>query len=559
MASKVTIYCVNSGESHDVAPGTNLFTIAQKLKIKLKSPILAAFVNNELKDLWHEVYTPEDIRFIDISHPDGMRCYQRSLTFLLQKSVKDIFPDMQLKVEHSVSKGLYCELVGDKPMELSMVGEIATQMKKLIEMDLKFYKTKIHTENAIDIFEKQGYIEKALLQKTRGYIYSSVYYLDGHPDLFYGSLVPSTSYLKHFGLLPYFQGMLLMFPKANNPEQLEEIVVQKKMFEIFQEHREWVEILGAKSIGSINELIQDGQGGNLIKVAEALHERKYGQIAEIISERRGKIKIVLIAGPSSSGKTTTSKRLSVQLKVSGFTPKVLEMDNYFVDREHTPKDENGDYDFESIHALDLELFNQHLMQLLNGETVHIPRFNFANGQREYTNNNIITLDEKDILIIEGIHGLNPELTASISDDKKFKIYASALTSVNIDGNNRISTTDNRLIRRIVRDASTRGSNALDTLNRWASVRRGEDKNIFPYQENADIMFNSSLLYELNVLGRYAEPLLLQVPKNTYAYGDAQRLLKFISYFRATSPEEVANIPPTSVIREFIGQSSFSYD
>ncbi|MDR1226633.1 MAG: nucleoside kinase [Prevotellaceae bacterium] len=559
MSKKIAIYCENTGATKEVTPGTNLLTIAKEFKVKTKFDTLAAIVDNQLKELWFEVFSPHNVRFIDIRHPDGMRTYQRSLTYLLQKAVRDVLPNLTLIVEHSVSKGLYCELAGNGPIEITTAGTIAEHMRKLVEQDLPFEKTKIPTPEAIKIFKEQGYTEKALLQETRGRLYTSVYYLDGYPDHFYGPLVPSTGYLKNFGIIPYFQGILLMFPQANNFNLLEEVVVQKKMFDIFREHKNWVAILGARSIGQINAAIQRSQTGELIKVAEALHERKYGQTAEMISARRSSVKIVLIAGPSSSGKTTTSKRLAIQLKVSGFVPKVLELDNYFVNRELTPKDKHGEYDFESIHALDIKLFNQHLKRLLAGEEVHVPRFNFTEGKREYTNNNFMRLNEKDILIIEGIHGLNPELIASIDSSCTFKIYTSALTSVSIDNNNRISTTDNRLIRRIVRDASMRGSNATETINRWPSVRRGEDQSIFPFQENADVMFNSSLLYELNVLGRHAEYLLRQVPTSSPAYTEANRLLKFLSYFTLISPADELNIPPTSVIREFTGGSSFSYD
>lgn len=554
----IKIHCENTNETRTYEPGTTLLQVAQDMKVELSSPILAAHANNQLKELWYEVHNPQTVRFIDISHPDGMRTYQRSLCFLLQRAVKDCFPKFELSIEHSVSNGFYCELDGDTDISVSMVGAIATRMRQLITEDMHFVKTKIPTSEAISIFLNQGYVEKARLQQTRGRLYTSVYYLGDYADHFYGPLVPSTAYLSNFGLTPYYNGMLLMFPKASNPNELGTIVVQKKMFDIFQEHKSWTGILGAATVGQINELIQQKNAGELIKISEALHEKKYGQIADVISSRGGDAKVVLIAGPSSSGKTTTSKRLAIQLKVAGFTPKVLEMDNYFVNREDTPLDENGEHDFESVNALDLDLFNTHLSELLKGKTINLPKFNFDVGKRVESGVKMM-LNEKDILVVEGIHALNPKLTEAVNLKNKFRIYASALTSINLDQNNRISTTDNRLIRRLVRDASYRGNDARATLGRWQSVRRGEDKNIFPFQENADIMFNSSLLYELNMLRHYAEPLLRSVLPNDPTYAEACRLLKFISYFEFIHPNDEHKIPPTSIIREFIGESSFSYE
>ncbi len=554
----INIHCQNNGEIRSYEPGTTLLQIAQDMQVKLGSSVIAAHVNNQLKELWHEVYGPQTVNFIDISHPDGTRTYQRSLCFLLQRAVKDTFPNFNLYIEHSVSNGFYCELDGDTDINTSMIGTIATRMRQLVIDDIPFVKTKIPTSEAISIFLRQGYIEKARLLQTRARLYTSVYYLGDYADHFFGPLVPSTDYLFNFGLAPYYNGMLLMFPKPKNPDELGPIVIQKKMFDIFQEHKNWTDILGAGTVGQINELIQQRGADELIKISEALHEKKYGQIADLISSRKGDTKVVLIAGPSSSGKTTTSKRLAIQLKVAGFTPKVLEMDNYFVNREDTPIDENGDHDFESVNALNLDLFNTHLGELLQGKTVSLPKFNFDAGQ-SVDSGVKMTLNEKDILVIEGIHALNPKLTESVNLKNKFRIYASALTSINLDQNNRISTTDNRLIRRLVRDTFFRGNSARATLARWQSVRRGEDRNIFPFQENADIMFNSSLLYELNILRQYAGPMLRLVPPDDPAFAEACRLLKFISYFEFINPEDERKIPPTSVIREFIGGSSFSYE
>jgi uridine kinase len=429
-------------------------------------------------------------------------------------------------------------------------------MQKLVAENLPFVKQKMPTEDAITLFEKNGYDEKILLLKTRPRFYTSVYFLDNYADHYYGPLLPSTSYLKVFGLVNYYKGLLLMFPRRDEPNTLENIVVQNKMLEIFQENKEWNRILGAHSVGRINDAMEQGKFGELIKVSEALHEKKYAAIVDQISQRKN-VKIVLISGPSSSGKTTTAKRLAVQMKVSGLNPVVISLDNYFVNRKETPLDENGEYDFESIHALDLDLLNSQLNSLLDGETVQVPKFSFTKGERYY-DGEYLRVGEKDVLVIEGIHALNPELTAHIDDKCKFKIYASALTSIALDNNNRIPTTDNRLIRRIVRDAQTRSYSALDTIRRWQSVRRGENRNVFPYQENADVMFNSSLVYEFSVLRVLVEPLLHKIQPIEPEYAEAVRLLNFISYFSPADLKYMVEIPPTSVLREFVGFSSFSY-
>lgn len=554
----IEITCTNNKQKKLYTPGTTLYDIAKDMDVKLNSPVLAAMVNNELKELWYEVYNPKIVEFIDISHPDGMRTYQRSLTFLLQKAVKDVLPNHKLRVEHSVSKGLYCEITNGKDHpEITEINAVEKRMHELVKADLPFVKKKLPTSEVIKIFEGEGYEQKALLQKTRYKFFTSVYYLDGSPDHFYGPLVPTTGCLQTFGLFSYYHGILLMFPRRDDYYTLEHIIVQNKMFEIFQEHKDWNYILGARAIGNINSEIQQGEALELIRINEALHEKKYAYIADIIASSESKIKLVLISGPSSSGKTTTAKRLAVQLKVAKMNPVVIELDNYFVDREHTPLDENGEYDFEHLRALDLEFFNQQMCDLLAGKQVRLPKFDFSLGKRTF-NEAYTTVGEHDILIMEGIHALNPELTKNVDDSLIFRIYASALTSVAIDENNRIPTTDNRLIRRIVRDASSRGYSALDTIRRWQSVRRGEDRNIFPFQENADIMFNSSLLYELCVLRRYVEPLLRQIPPIEPEYAEALRLLKFISYFEPINLTDEQNIPPNSVIREFIGGSSFRY-
>ncbi|MDR1984559.1 MAG: nucleoside kinase [Prevotellaceae bacterium] len=554
---EIEVYCKNNKQTKTYFNGTTLLDVVNDQQIKLDSQALAAYVNNELKGLSYEIYTPVTVDFIDISNPDGMRVYQRTLTFLLQKALKDLFPKHNLTVQHSVSKGLYCEITnGGEELTMTQINQLEQHMHNLVAEDIPFIRKKIPTENAIKLFETNGFHEKVLLLKTRPRFYTSVYFLNNYADYYYGPLLPSTGFLKIFGLFSYYKGLLLMFPRTDEPDKLENIIVQNKMFEIFQEHKEWNRILGAHSVGRINDAMEQNKFGELIKVNEALHEKKYAAIADMISQRKD-VKMILIAGPSSSGKTTTAKRLAIQLKVAGLNPVVVSLDNYFVDREFTPKDENGDYDFESIHALDLKLLNEQLNNLLEGKTVLIPKFSFHTGKRYYDNENL-TVGEKDILIIEGIHALNPELTKYIDNKRKFKIYASALTSIALDNNNRIPTTDNRLIRRIVRDSQSRSSSALDTIRRWQSVRRGENRNIFPYQENADIMFNSSLVYELSVLRILVEPLLLKIPPTEPEYAETIRLLKFISYFAPADVKEIKQIPPTSVLREFIGFSSFSY-
>ena len=554
---EIEVYCKNNQTKTTYSNGTTLLEVANNQQITLNSQVLGAYVNNELKGLIYEIYTPVTVEFIDISNPDGMRLYQRSLTFLLQKALKDIFPQHNLTVQHSVSKGLYCEITDNgAELTITQINKLEQYMQKLVADDIPFIRNKISTADAIKLFEANGFHEKVLLLKTRPRFYTSVYFLDGYANHYYGPLVPSTGYLKTFGLFSYYKGLLLMFPRSDEPNKLENIIVQNKMFEIFQEHKEWNRILGAHSVGRINSAVENDKFGDLIKVNEALHEKKYAAIADAISQRPD-VKIILIAGPSSSGKTTTAKRIGLQLKVAGLNPVVISLDNYFVDRECTPKDKNGEYDFESIYALDLNLLNEHLINLLDGKTVLIPKFSFSSGMRYYDNENL-TVGISDILIIEGIHALNPKLTEHIENKYKFKIYVSALTSIALDNSNRISTTDNRLIRRIVRDAHNRSYSALDTIRRWQSVRRGESKNIFPYQENADIMFNSSLIYELSVLRFFVEPLLLKIPPTEQEYAEAVRLLKFISYFTQADRKDIKQIPPTSVLREFIGFSSFSY-
>lgn len=553
MQNNIEIVVENTENKARITPGMSLSEIANVQGVSLKHPILGAFVNNKIKELSYKIYSPKTVRFIDITHQAGRRMYERSLFFVLNKAIKEVLPSKQLRIEHSISKGYYCEIEGMEGVDLEIVMAIFDKMKEIIDADLPFTRIKMLTEEAIPLFENEGLIQKVKLLKTKPKLYTSVYYLDGTIDYYYEELVPSTGYLTSFDLVKYFEGMLLMTPKKDNPEKLEDIILQNKMFDIFQEQKDWLKIIDAETIGDLNQTIIEGSGGELIKVAEALHEKKVAHIADQIFSKK-EVQLALISGPSSSGKTTFSKRLAVQLRVLGLKPITIGMDNYFVDREHTPKDENGNYDFESIYAVDMKQFNKDLIALMNGETIDVPTFNFETGLRVYKGHKQ-RIDKNSIIIIEGIHALNPMLTSMIDEKKKFKIYLSALTSISMDRHNHVPTTDNRLIRRIVRDSKYRNYSAYETIKRWPSVRKGEEKNIFPYQEYADVMFNSALLYELAVLKQHAEPLLREVPPTAHEYAEAHRLLKFLSYFVPMKEEE---IPPTSILREFLGGSSFSF-
>ena len=555
MRKDVEVICENTKERKRLKPGLNLLEIAKAFGLKLEHQILGAMVNNELKELDYEVYSPKSVRFIDITHSDGMRMYQRSLFFVLQKAVSDVIPGARVQIEHSVSKGFYCEIEGMyEPIELPLIFGIGDRMREIVAEDLPIRRDKVLTKDVVEMYRKNGQEEKASLFETRATMYTSVYYINNTADYFYGCLVPSTGYLKVFDLVKYYQGMLLMVPKMNNPTELEDIVLQNKMFDIFQEYKEWVEILGVSTVAAINKQVKSKNTSELVKISEALHERKVIQIADEIYNRRDKVRIVLISGPSSSGKTTFAKRIAIQLKVMGLAPHTISLDNYFVDREKTPLDENGEYDFESLGALDIDTFNNNLVDLFEGKLVDLPKFSFETGKRFFDGTSL-QIESNGIIIVEGIHGLNPNLTPLIEPEKKFLIYISALTSLSIDGTNRIPTTDNRLIRRIIRDYKYRGYSALDTISRWGSVRRGEDLNIFPFQEEADVMFNSALLYEFGILKTYAEPILREVPMNVPEYAEARRLMKFLNFFTHIPDEE---IPPTSILREFLGGSTFSY-
>jgi uridine kinase len=549
------IYCVITDTNKKYKFGTSLSEILNDLQIADKSSIVGALVDNETKELSYRIIRPHNVNFFDIRHPEGMRMYFRSLYFVLMKAVKEIYPDKDVMIEHSVSKGYFCQISRiNLSGKSNKVDEIKQKMAEIIKKDIPFTRHEILNEKAIRIFIKNNYTEKARLFKQSPSLYTCVYKLGGLTDYFYGYLVPSTGYLKVFDLIQLYDGMLLKIPNPSNPDKVQKFVKQDKMFDILEEHKKWSEILNTANVGRLNEQIIQGNAGELIKISEALHEKKIAEIADLIKNRK-KIKLILIAGPSSSGKTTFSKRLAVQLKVAGLKPVQISLDNYFVDREFTPLDENGEYDFESIDAIDLVTFNQNINDLQAGKTIDIPKFSFETGKRFY-DGTTLSADNDTILIAEGIHALNPKLTQNIENKIKYKIYISALTQIGIDGHNRIPTTDNRLIRRIIRDYKYRGYSAYDTLKRWESVRRGEEKNIFPYQEHADIMFNSALLYELAVLKKHAEPLLKEIKQIEKEYAESTRLLKFFSYFKDITIEE--EIPPTSILREFLGKSTFHY-
>lgn len=554
---RIEVICVNTGERHFVEPGMTLEAIRELIGMRLNHTVIGAKVNNRLRDLRFRAYTPVTVEFIDITDTAGIRMYTNSLFFLLQKAVREELPECRLWVQHSVSKGFYCEIQGhDGPLSYELISRLHERMQRLVARDVPFESSTTLTKDAIEIFSRQGDMQKVRLLQSRRRLYTTLNGLDGIWDYYYEALVPSTGYLECFDLVKYYDGMLLMVPQRKAPEELEELVLQPMMFDIFQEYRQWVRILGIEDAGTINQRVKMPTGAcTLIQVSEALHEKKVATIADAIASREPGIRVVLVAGPSSSGKTTFSKRLAVQLMVSGMTPHMISLDNYFVDREKTPRDASGEYDFEAFDALDIERFNDDLQAMMRGEKVELPKFSFKTGKR-YFDGDFLTLEKRGVLIIEGIHALNPKLSERIPQERKFKVYLSALTSISLDGLNRIASSDNRLLRRMVRDYQYRGYSAVDTIRRWNSVRRGEDRNIFPFQEEADVMFNSALPYEFGVLKRLAEPILQEVPNFEKEYSEAVRLLRFLEFFEPISDE---SIPPTSILREFLGGSSFKYE
>lgn len=556
MSSTIRIICENTTTELWVKMGTSLAELAKLLPAPAL-PYLAATVNNRLKELHYRIYKPVNVRFIDQTSYTGISVLHRTAWFVLQRAVELTLPSHTLRIRHEMGQsGFYCEIEGVEAVTSERCAALSEAMQQLIDRALPICRQKLLTEEVKARFEEHGFHDKVELLDTCPRLYSDLYTLDGSVGYFYGALAPSTDYLTHFCLRPYYKGFYLGLPQRTNPEAVSCELNQEKMFDIFREYQSWVGMMGIPTIGAINRHILQGNAGALIKVAEAFHERKFVAIADAIYEAhatRG-MRMVLISGPSSSGKTTSSKRLSIQLGVLGLKPVIIALDDYFVDRDKTPRDENGDYDFEALEAIDLELFNDHLQRLIAGESVEIPRYNFITGSREW-HEEPLTLDEQSILIVEGIHGLNPRLTPSIPDEQKFRIYISCFTSVAMDNISCIAPSDNRLLRRLVRDYSTRGADAVATIARFPSVRRGEEKHIYPFQENADVMLNSSLFYELSVLRPYAERILREVPDTVPEYRMANHLLRFLENFAPISPDE---IPNTSILREFIGGSTFRY-
>lgn len=551
------IYCKNNNSTREFPEGSSLLDIYNGFNLAMPYGPVSAKVNNKVESLDFRVYYNKDIEFLDITSSSGMRTYVRSLFFILVKAVEELYPQGSISLEHPISKGYFCKLHIDRTIRLDDVQRIKQKMQEIIAADIPYTRTESHTEEVVHLFEKRGMMDKARLLDTYGQLYSYYYQLGDTVDCYYSSLVPSTGYIRLFDIVKYYDGLLLRIPSRENPTKLEEVVKQEKMLEVFQEYHRWNQILGISTVGDLNVACNHGHATDLINVSEALQEKKIAQIADEITHRNqdGKrVKLVLISGPSSSGKTTFSKRLSIQLMTNGLKPYPISLDDYFVNRNDTPLDENGKHDFESLYAVDLPFFEEQLTTLLNGGEVELPRYNFTTGKREMSGKKL-RIDEHMILIIEGIHALNPALTPHIPNENKYKVYVSALTTILLDNHNYIPTTDNRLLRRIIRDYKYRNYSAEETIARWPSVRAGEEKWIFPYQENADAMFNSALLFELAVLKDYVEPVLRKVPNRCPEYSEAHRLLRFLNYFVSVQDKE---LPPTSLLREFLGGSSFQY-
>ena len=553
MRQVLHIRCKNNKKTQEVPIGSTLSDIYKEINLQMPFGPVSAKVNNKVEGLHYRVYHNKDIEFLNLLSPSGIRTYTRSLFLVLCKAVHDLYPTSSVVIDIPVSNGYYCNLQLGHEITTEDVDRIRTRMQEIIDAKMPIQRYETTTEEAVKMFTELGDIQKAKLLKSSGSLYCVYYVLDDYKDYYYGSMLTNTAQLHLFGLEPYFDGVLLRIPSVQDPSKLGELIRQDKMFEVFKEHHRWQSILGIKTVGDFNEAVKNGLATDLINVSEALQEKKISQIADTIAGRK-EIKVVLIAGPSSSGKTTFCKRLSVQLLASGVKPVQISLDDYFVNRTETPKDENGELDYESIYALNIPLINKQFNALFRGEEVELPKYNFQTGKSEKSGEKL-HLGENNILLVEGIHALNPLLTEQIADDKKFKIYASALTTILLDDHNYIPTTDNRLLRRIVRDYKYRGCSAQDTIHRWPSVRAGENKWIFPYQEQADVMFNTALLFELAVIKPQAEEVLEQVPENCEEYAEAYRLHKFLKYF---APLPFRNLPPTSLLREFLGGSSFKY-
>ena len=553
MKQKIQIRCKNNKKSQKVEIGSTLFDVFSSFDLKMTHGPVSARVNNKVEGMHYRVYNSKDVEFLDMNSASGSRAYTRTLFFVLCKAVQDIYPNTDVVIDIPVSNGFYVDIRLGRPVVDEDVNILRRRMQEIIDSKMPIRRFTVPTEEAIALFQEKGDVEKVKLLRTSGSIYTTYYKIGEYVDYYYGTLLTNTSQLYLFGLEKYYDGMLLRIPSVSNPDELGEMTRQDKMFDIFKEHHRWQEILGIRTVGDFNQAIDAGHATDIINISEALQEKKLAKIAEEIASRKG-VKLVLLAGPSSSGKTTSCKRLSIQLAVNGLKPLQISLDDYFVDRDKTPKDENRDFDFESIYALNLDLLNEQFNALFRGEEVELPKYDFPSG-KSVKSGKKLKLEPNNVLVVEGIHALNPELTAHVPEEQIFRVYASALTTILLDNHNYIPTTDNRLLRRIIRDYKYRGVSAQETIRRWPSVRSGENKWIFPFQENADAMLNTAMLYELSVLKMQAEPLLQQVPENCEEFAEAYRLLKFLKYFKGIPYN---NLPPTSLLREFLGGSSFHY-
>lgn len=553
MKQKIQIRCKNNKKSQKVEIGSTLFDVFSSFDLKMTHGPVSARVNNKVEGMHYRVYNSKDVEFLDMNSASGSRAYTRTLFFVLCKAVQDIYPNTDVVIDIPVSNGFYVDIRLGRPVADEDMNILRRRMQEIIDSKMPIRRFTVPTEEAIALFQEKGDVEKVKLLRTSGSIYTTYYKIGEYVDYYYGTLLTNTSQLYLFGLEKYYDGMLLRIPSVSNPDELGEMTRQDKMFDIFKEHHRWQEILGIRTVGDFNQAIDAGHATDIINISEALQEKKLAKIAEEIASREG-VKLVLLAGPSSSGKTTSCKRLSIQLAVNGLKPLQISLDDYFVDRDKTPKDENGEYDFESIYALNLDLLNEQFNALFRGEEVELPKYDFPSG-KSVKSGKKLKLEPNNVLVVEGIHALNPELTAHVPEEQIFRVYASALTTILLDNHNYIPTTDNRLLRRIIRDYKYRGVSAQETIRRWPSVRAGENRWIFPFQENADAMLNTAMLYELSVLKMQAEPLLQQVPENCEEFAEAYRLLKFLKYFKGIPYN---NLPPTSLLREFLGGSSFHY-
>ena len=553
MKQMIQIRCKNNKKTQKVEIGSTLFDVFSAFDLKMTHGPVSARVNNKVEGMHYRVYNSKDVEFLDMASSSGSRAYTRTLFFVLCKAVQDIYPNTDVVIDIPVSNGFYVDIRLGRPVVEEDVNILRRRMQEIIDAKMPIRRYMVPTEDAIALFQEKGDVEKVKLLKTSGSIYTTYYKIGEYVDFYYGTLLTNTSGLYLFGLEKYYDGMLLRIPSLKNPDVLGEMTKQDKMFDIFKEHHRWQDILGIRTVGDFNQAIDAGHATDIINISEALQEKKIANIAEDIANRQG-VKLVLLAGPSSSGKTTSCKRLSIQLAVNGLKPLQISLDDYFVDRDKTPKDDNGEYDFESIYALNLDLLNEQFNALFRGEEVELPKYDFPSG-KSVKSGKKLKMEPNNVLVVEGIHALNPELTAHIPQEQIYRVYASALTTILLDNHNYIPTTDNRLLRRIIRDYKYRGVSAQETIHRWPSVRTGENKWIFPYQENADAMFNTAMLYELSVIKMQAEPLLQQVPENCEEHAEAYRLLKFLKYFKGIPYN---NLPPTSLLREFLGGSSFHY-